>query len=195
MEAVAELQQLEMDVNAINVDTHVGPAFSLRNRMARVVWEVCALLFFRFSPKPFHAWRAFVLRCFGAQVGRGVHVYPGAKIWAPWNLQLADECGVASGAILYCQGKISIGRRSVISQGAHLVAGTHDYSKLGFPLITKPICIGDNVWVAAEAFVHPGVTIGEGSVIGARSVVTQDMPEWMICTGHPCVAIKPRHLH
>jgi putative colanic acid biosynthesis acetyltransferase WcaF len=117
-------------------------------------------------------------------------VYPGAKIWAPWNLVLADECGIASGAILYCQGKITVGRRAVISQGAHLVAGTHDYTKLGFPLITKPICIGDNVWIAAEAFVHPGVS----SVIGARSVVTQDMPAWMICAGHPCVALKPRHL-
>jgi putative colanic acid biosynthesis acetyltransferase WcaF len=109
-------------------------------------------------------------------------------------LVLADECGIASGAILYCQGKITVGRRAVISQGAHLVAGTHDYTKLGFPLITKPITIGDHVWIAAEAFVHPGVSIGEGSVIGARSVVTQSMPEWMICAGHPCVALKPRHL-
>jgi len=178
----------------VNTDTHVGPSFSLRNRMARVVWEVCSLLFFQFSPKPLHAWRAFVLRCFGAQVGRGVHVYPGAKIWAPWNLVLADECGIASGAILYCQGKITVGRRAVISQGAHLVTGTHDYTKLGFPLLIKPITIGAHVWIAAEAFVHPGVSIGEGSVIGARSVVTQNMPGWMICAGHPCVAHKVREL-
>jgi putative colanic acid biosynthesis acetyltransferase WcaF len=194
METAINLQLPDMDTTAINVDTHVGPAFSLRNRVARVSWQVVALLLFRFSPTPFHAWRALVLRCFGAQVGRGVHVYPGAKIWAPWNLELADECGIASGAILYCQDKITIGRRAVISQGAHLVAGTHDYSKTGFPLITKPIHIGDHVWIAAEAFVHPGITIGEGSVIGARSVVTQSMPEWMVCAGHPCVAIKPRHL-
>lgn len=183
-----------MDSSTINVDTHVGPAFSLRNRVGRVAWQVAALLLFRFSPKPFHAWRALVLRCFGAQVGRGVHVYPKAQIWAPWNLELADECGIANGAILYCQGKISIGRRAVISQGAHLVAGTHDYSKVGFPLITKPIRIGDQVWIAAEAFVHPGISIGEGSVVGARSVVTQDLPEWMVCAGHPCEALKPRRL-
>lgn len=194
MKTALDLQLLPMDVTDINVDTHVGPAFSLRNRMARVVWELVALLFFRFSPKPFHAWRAMLLRCFGAQVGRGVHVYPKAKIWAPWNLELADECGIANGAILYCQDKIIIGRRAVISQGAHLVAGTHDYSKVGFPLITKPIYIGDHVWIAAEAFVHPGISIGEGSVVGARSVVTQDLPEWMVCAGHPCVALKPRRL-
>lgn len=189
-----KFQLQEMGINTVNVDTHTGPAFSLRNRVARVVWQVVALLVFRFSPKPFHAWRALVLRCFGAKVGRGVHVYPGVKIWAPWNLELADECGIANGAILYCQDKITIGHRAVISQGAHLVAGTHDYSKPGFPLITKPIHIGAHVWVAAEAFVHPGVTIGDGSVVGARSVVTQDMPQWMVCAGHPCVALKPRRL-
>jgi putative colanic acid biosynthesis acetyltransferase WcaF len=135
-----------------------------------------------------------LLRVFGAKVGKGVHVYPGTKIWAPWNLELADECGIASGANLYSQGKIFIGRRSVVSQGAHLVTGTHDYTKKGFPLITMPIYIGHNVWVATEAFVHPGVTIGDGCVIGARSVVTTDMPEWKVCVGNPCKPIKVREL-
>jgi putative colanic acid biosynthesis acetyltransferase WcaF len=175
-----------------NVDTHTGPSFSLRNRLARLVWEFSSFLFFRFSPKPLHKWRAFVLRCFGAKVGHGVHVYPGVKIWAPWNLELADECGIASGVILYCQGKIAIGHRAVISQGAHLVTGTHDYSDAGFPLLTKPIRIGAQVWVAAEAFIHPGVTIGDGCVIGARAVVTKNMPEWMVCAGHPCIPLKVR---
>jgi putative colanic acid biosynthesis acetyltransferase WcaF len=175
-----------------NQNTYTGPSFSLRNRIARVVWGVVVLFLFRYSPKPFHSWRSFLLRCFGAKVGRGVHVYPGVKIWAPWNLDLADECGVANGAILYSQGKITIGRRAVISQGSHLCAGTHDYTKPGFPLVTRPIVISDNAWVAAEAFVHPGVTIGEGCVIGARSVVTRDMPAWMVCAGHPCKPLKNR---
>ncbi|TFZ63334.1 putative colanic acid biosynthesis acetyltransferase [Hymenobacter sp. UV11] len=177
---------------SINVDTHKEPSFSLRNRLGRISWQFFSLLLFRFSPKPFHAWRSFLLRCFGAKVGQGVHVYPGVKIWAPWNLELSDECGIASGATLYSQGKICIGRRAVISQGVHLVTGTHDYSQPGFPLVTAPISIGNQVWIAAEAFVHPGITIGEGCVIGARSVVTKDMPKWMVCTGHPCVPIKPR---
>ncbi|SFQ83618.1 DapH/DapD/GlmU-related protein [Hymenobacter arizonensis] len=175
-----------------NVDTHTGPSFSLRNRLARVVWGVFSFLLFRLSPKPLHSWRSFVLRCFGAKVGQGVHVYPGVKIWAPWNLELADECGIASGVTLYCQGKITVGYRTVISQGAHLVTGTHDYSDLGFPLVTKPIQIGEQVWIAAEAFVHPGIIIGDGCVIGARSVVTKNMPEWMVCAGHPCIPIRAR---
>ncbi|PVY38669.1 WcaF family extracellular polysaccharide biosynthesis acetyltransferase [Pontibacter virosus] len=177
-----------------NQDTFTGASFSLYNRLGRVLWGIVVLFFFRFSPKPFHAWRAFLLRLFGAKVGHGVHVYPGVKIWAPWNLELADECGIGSGANLYSMGKITIGRRAVISQGAHLVAGTHDYTKTGFPLIIKPIHVGNHAWIAAEAFVHPGITIGEGSVIGARSVVNKDMPAWMICSGHPCKPIKARML-
>lgn len=177
-----------------NTNTHTGASFSLKNRLGRALWAFVSVLLFKPSPRPFHSWRSFLLRLFGAEVGTGVHVYPGAKIWAPWNLVLEDECGIANGAILYSQGKISIGKRAVISQGAHLVAGTHDFSKLGFPLITKPIHIGAQVWLAAEVFVHPGVSIGEGCVIGARAVVTKDMPEWMVCAGHPCKPIKKRSL-
>lgn len=176
----------------INQDTLRGPSFTIRNRVARVLWSIVYLFFFKFSPKPFHIWRSFLLRTFGAKVGRGVHVYPGVKIWAPWNLELHDECGIGNGATLYSQGKIIIGQRSVISQGVYICTGTHDYRKTGMPLITGPIYIGDNVWIAAQAFIHPGVTIANGCVIGARSVVDSDMPEWMVCTGHPCKAIKPR---
>ncbi|MBC8053457.1 MAG: colanic acid biosynthesis acetyltransferase WcaF [Sphingobacteriaceae bacterium] len=175
-----------------NTDTFTGPSFSLKNRLARVLWGVVSFVLFKPSPKPFHSWRSFLLRCFGAKVNRGVHVYPGVKIWAPWNLELDDECGIANGAIIYNQGKITVGKRAVISQGAHLCSGTHDYTKKGFPLMTRPIHIGDHAWVAAEAFIHPGVTIAEGCVVGARSVVTKDMPAWMVCSGHPCKPIKDR---
>lgn len=177
-----------------NQDTFTGPSFSLKNRLARVTWGIVDSLFFKLSPKPLHVWRSFLLRCFGAKVGRGVHVYPGVKIWAPWNLELNDECGVANGVILYSQGKITIGARAIISQGAHLCAGTHDYTKPGNPLITKPITIGDQAWITAEVFIHAGVTIGSGTVVGARSVVGKDLPAWMICSGHPCVPIRERIL-
>lgn len=175
-------------------DSFTEPSFSLNNRFARLLWKMSASIFFRYSPTPFFKWRAFLLRMFGAKVGKGTHVYPYVKIWAPWNLDLGDECGIANGVNLYCQAKIAVGRRTVISQGTNLVAGTHDYSLPGFPLITKPIHLGDHVWIAAEVFVHPGITIGTGSVVGARSVVIKNLPEWMVCTGHPCQPIKRRIL-
>lgn len=178
----------------INSDTYQGASFSLSNRMARIAWNLVQATVFRCSPRPFHEFRSILLRLFGAKIGRGVHVYPGAKIWAPWNVELGDESGFADGVIVYSQGKITLGRRVVVSQGTHLCAGTHDYEQPGFPLVTKPIVIGDHAWVAAEAFFHPGVVIGEGAVIGARSVVTKDMPAWTVCAGHPCKPIKERTL-
>jgi len=176
----------------VNINTRRGPSFPLSDRLRRTSWNIVWQLLFRPSPRPLHAWRRMLLRAFGARVGRAVHVYPGARIWAPWNIELGDECGVADGAILYSQGMIRLGAQSVVSQGAHLCAGTHDYEKPGFPLVTKPISVGAQSWLAAECFVHPGVTIGEGAVIGARSVVTKDMPAWTVCAGHPCRPLKPR---
>ncbi|MXN91976.1 putative colanic acid biosynthesis acetyltransferase [Flavobacterium sp. Sd200] len=175
-----------------NTNTYTGASFSLQNRLARLVWGVAYIVFFRYSPKPFHGWRSFILKIFGAKVGKNVHVYPAVKIWAPWNLELGDECGVANGVDLYSQGKITLGYRSIVSQRSYICSGTHDYTKKGHPLVTAPITIGAHAWVAAEVFIHPGVTIGEGAVIGARAVVNKNMPAWTVCAGHPCKPLKER---
>lgn len=172
--------------------TYVGKNFSITNRVGRLIWSICYFVLFRFSPKPFCSWRNFLLRFFGAKIGKGVIVYPAAKIWAPWNITLADKAVVANGAILYSQDMVMIGEGAVISQGAHICAGTHDYNHPAFPLVTTPIEIGDFAWIAAEAFIHPGVRIGEGCVIGARSVVVKNMPPWMVCAGNPCQPLKSR---
>ncbi|SEL24738.1 WcaF family extracellular polysaccharide biosynthesis acetyltransferase [Parapedobacter koreensis] len=175
-----------------NIDTYIGPSFSLRNRIGRVTWGIVYLLFFRYSPRPLHAWRAFLLRLFGAEIGKGVHVYPRAKIWAPWTIKIGDESGISDDVNLYSQAPITIGKRVVISQGSYICTGTHDYMKRGFPLRALPIIIEDYAWIATEVFVHPGVAIGEGSVVGARSVVTKDTEPWMVCAGFPCKPIKER---
>lgn len=178
----------------MKTDAYTGPSFSLGNRLARAAWSLVRATLFRWSPRPFHAWRAFLLRCFGARLGRGCHIYPRAIIWAPWNLECGDEVGVADGVTLYTQAKITLGRRAVISQGSHLCTGTHDYESPRFELVAYPITVGPLAWVCAEAFVGPGVVIGEGAVIGARSVVLKDLPPWQVCAGHPCVPRKPRTL-
>lgn len=179
-------------MSEVNQDTYTGASFSMNNRIRRVVWNSVYTLLFRYSPRPLHSWRSMLLRLFGAKVGNNVHVYPKVKIWAPWNLILNDECGVGNGAQIYNQGQITLGYRSIISQGVYLCAGTHDYTKRGHPLVTAPIVVGAHAWVAAEAFVHPGITIGEGAVVGARSVVVKDIPKWMVCAGNPCKPLKER---
>ena len=173
--------------------TYVGTSFSAQNRLKRILWAVVSGIFFRWSPRPLHGWRSFLLRCFGAKVGKGVLIFPLVKVWAPWNLDLRYECVIANRVNLYSQGKITIGCQAIISQGVHICAGTHDYNKPDFPLVTSPIYIDDQAWVAAEAFIHPGVKIGKGCVVGARSVVTKDMPEWMVCAGFPCKPIGVRN--
>lgn len=175
-------------------DCHSTPSFSLKNRMARALWQLIWAIFGRLSPRPAHQWRSFLLQLFGANIGKNVHVYPKAIIWAPWNLEIGDESGIGDNVTLYSQGKISIGKRVVISQGSHICTGTHDYTRYEFPLITKDITIGNFVWIAAEAFVHPGVTIADGAVVGARSVVTRNLEGWTIYSGFPARELGRREI-
>ncbi len=175
------------------VDSYPQAPFSFGNRLRRLIWSGVYGLLFRPSPRIFHAWRALLLRAFGAQLGRACHVYPGARIWAPWNLVLGDHAGVADGAILYSMDRMEIGRYAVISQGAHLCGGTHDYNSANFQLIAKPIVVGAYAWVCAEAFVHAGVTVAEGVVLGARSVAQKDLAEpWAVYAGNPCKRVGGR---
>jgi len=169
-----------------------GASFPFGNRLARVGWGVAWIFLCRWTPRPLHGWRAFCLRVFGAKIGKGVHVYPSVSIWAPWNLRCDDGVGIADRVILYNQAPIAVGARTVISQGAHLCTGTHDFEDPGFPLITRPIEVGEDAWLAAECFIHPGLAIGQGAVIGARAVLTQDALPWTIYAGNPATAISVR---
>lgn len=175
-------------------DPFRGPSFSLTNRLLRALWTVAYILLFRISPRPFHLWRVFLLRIFGARIGSGCHIYPSATVWAPWNLVIGDHVGIADGVTLYCMDKIRIGDFAVVSQGAHLCGGTHAYNSENFQLVAKPILVGDHVWVCAEAFIHPGVNLPEGAVIGARAVVTKTLPEpWAVYAGNPCRQVARRN--
>lgn len=166
--------------------------FSFTNKAGRFAWGLVYFFLFRPTPRSFHSWRAFLLRLFGAKMGVHCHIYPGARIWAPWNLECADHAAIADGVIVYNQAKISLGHNAIVSQGSHLCTGTHDYNSPLFELRAFPIHIGPEAWVCADCFIGPGVTVGEGAVIGARSVALKDMPAWMVCAGHPCIPIKPR---
>lgn len=174
-------------------DPYRQPSFSLNNRLKRLVWNFVYLLLFRLSPRPCHRWRVLLLRLFGARVGLHCHVYSGVKIWAPWNLMLGDNVGIADGVILYSMDRIEIGDYSVISQGSHLCGGTHDYNSENFQLLAKPIVIGKRVWVCAEVFIHPGITVPDGVVIGARSVVNKNIQQpWKVYAGNPCREVSDR---
>lgn len=171
----------------------VEPSFDLKNRILRFIWSITYILLFLPSPRTFHRWRVFILRVFGAKIGRHCHINPNVNIWAPWNLQLGNYIGIGSGVKLYNMDKITIEDFCVISDGVYLCCGSHDYNSKNFQLFAKPIVIGKKTWICSEVFIHPGVTISEGSVVGARSVVTKNLDnEYTVYSGNPCRLIKKR---
>lgn len=163
-----------------------------RNRLARGLWRLVWLLVYRPTPVQLHGWRCFLLRLFGARIGRGVHPYPSARIWAPWNLTMKDGSCLAQAVDCYCVAPITIGLRATVSQYSYLCAASHDYSQRSMPLVVAPIEIGDDAWVTADVFVGPGVCVGEGAVLGARSTVMSDVPAWTVVAGNPARPIGVR---
>lgn len=168
------------------------PAFSLQNRLARALWGVTAALLFRTSPRPMHRWRAFLLQRFGAKLGKGVHIYPRVKVWAPWNLVCEDYVGVGDGAELYNPAPMRLGEFCVISQDSYLCGATHDYNDPAFPLLAYEMTVGARAWICARACVAPGVNVGEGAVLALASVATRNLEPWTVYAGSPARPVRER---
>ncbi len=165
----------------------------LRTKVRRAVWNCVWVLLFRPTPKRMgNSWRLWLLRRFGAIVHGSALIEQSCKILQPWQLEIGDGSAIGHHAEIYNYAPVSIGAMTVVSQYSYLCTGTHDYTDPHMPLTWKPIRIGSECWIAADVFIAPGVSIGDGTVIGARSVVTRDMPAWMVCAGHPCRTVKPR---
>jgi putative colanic acid biosynthesis acetyltransferase WcaF len=170
----------------------VGATFSLSNRFRRLLWGCMWFILARWTPPFAHKWRIFLLNLFGARVTYESYVYPDVKIWAPWNLVIKRHGTLARGVTCYNIAPISIGEKSVISQGAHLCTGTHDYRKASFPLQSFPITIEDHAWICADSFVGPGVTVHEGAILSAAGATFRNLDAWSIYTGNPAAFLKKR---
>ena len=173
-------------------DPYLRPAFSREDRLRRLLWNICYALLYRFSPRPLHGWRSFLLRGFGATMGPNCHFYPRSKIWAPWNLRCADQVTAADGAEIYNPAPVRMGSHAILSQDAYLCGATHDYDDPGFPLLAYEMEVGPYAWICARASVAPGVMVGEGAVLGLGSVATRTLEPWGIYAGTPAVRIKGR---
>ena len=117
---------------------------------------------------------------------------PNVKVPYPWKLKIGDHSWIGDDAVLYSFATITIGKNAVVSQKSYLCAGTHDYRSPAFDIQAFPIVIEDEVWVAADVFVAPGVTIGKGAVVGSRSSVFNNLPAMMVCVGSPARPVRPR---
>lgn len=182
----------DRSTSAMQAATDGRPLLTARHRLARTLWSLTWTLLAAWTPAPLHRWRILLLRLFGAEVAWTASVYGSARIWYPRHLRIAPRGCLGRRAICYSMAPIAIGRDAVVSQGAHLCAGTHDVDDQGFALQVRPIVIGDHAWVAAEAFVGPGVTVGEGAVLGARGCAFHDLDPWTVYRGNPAAAVRTR---
>lgn len=179
-----------------NIDyMHFVSPYATTSRIKRMVWELCWVLLARPFPKStLMPWKRFLLRMFGAKIASTANVYASAKIFMPWNLEMKDYACIASGVDCYNAAPIIIGINATVSQRAYLCTASHNISSPRHEQIEKPIIIEDRAWVAAEAFIGPGIIIGEGAVVGARAAVFKDVESWMVVGGNPAMYIKTRKI-
>ena len=163
-----------------------------RSRFLVLLWFTIQDTLFRFSPVPCYGFRRWLLKLFGCKIGQGVVVRPRARLHYPWRIEIGDYSSVGDDVWLYSIAPIKIGSHSVISQRSFLCTASHDYLYPHFKTINEPIVVGDGVWIAADVFINPGVTIGDNAVIGARSSVFHDIQKDTICYGSPCRPVRKR---
>ena len=163
----------------------VPPGFRGRSGPVVLLWQLTQSTLFALSPQPLYGWRRALLRLFGAKIGRKVLVRPTARVTFPWKVEIGDFSWIGDHAELYSLDKITIGCHSVVSQRSYLCTGSHDMHDVAFSYLTAPITIGDQVWIASDVFVAPGVTIGSGAVVGLRSTVLDDVAPELVAFGAP----------
>ncbi len=174
--------------------TEGGASYPLGHRLTRLVWQGAWLVLARWTPVPLFGWRNMIARLFGARLDKTARIYPSVRIWHPRNLEMAAHSALGPNVNCYCMAPVTLRSRALVSQGASLCAGTHDVDDPHFQLIVKPIVIGEKAWVAAEAFVGPGVTIDDGAVLGARGVAMKSIPAGMVYAGNPARLLRARRL-
>lgn len=161
--------------------------------LKRVFWYLINNTIFRCIPsRQMRYVRNAILKLFGAHIPWDILIYPSCQIWAPWNLTVGKNSCIGPNTKIYNKSPIYIDENCVISQGAYLCTASHDISDINHPLIHSPIFVENRVWIAADAFIGPGVTVYEGAVVGARCVVFKDVDSWTVVGGNPAKVIKTR---
>lgn len=166
---------------------------SRRHQIIRLLWSFTWTVGARWLPRSLGSgWKRCLLRLFGAKIDSTAHVYSSAKVYYPANLVMHANSCLASNVDCYNVDMITIEAGATVSQGAFLCTASHDISDPSNHLIHQPITVGTRAWIAADAFVGMGVTIGEGAVVGARAAVFRDVEPWTVVGGNPARFIKNR---
>ena len=158
------------------------------------LWYFVNALFVRASWNPFMGIKIFLLKAFGAKIGKGLVIKNNVTIKFPWKLTLGDYVWLGENCWIDNLDDITIGNNVCISQGALLITGNHDYTKVGFPYRNAPITVEDGAWIGAKAVVAPGVTIASHSILSLGTVITKDTEPYGIYQGNPGVKVRDRHI-
>lgn len=159
----------------------------------RFLWYYTNLIWFK-SGFPISNFKVFLLRLFGAQIGRGVVIKPGVNIKYPWRLSIGNHVWIGENVWIDNLDDVRIGNNVCISQGAMLLCGNHNYKTSEFDLITKPIVLEDGVWIGAKSVVCPGVVCSTHSVLTVGSVASRNLNSYSINTGNPACEVRRRIL-
>jgi putative colanic acid biosynthesis acetyltransferase WcaF len=160
----------------------------------RISWYLVSAFLVQCAWNPSSALRVWLLRLFGAQIGRGVVVKPSVHVKYPWRLTVGDYCWIGEKVWIDNLDFVTLGNHVCISQEAYLLTGNHNYKSTAFDLITKPIVIEDGAWVGARAIVCPGVTVRSHAVLTVGAVATKDLEPYSVYSGNPATLIKQRQL-
>lgn len=166
--------------------------FRGRNAFIVQLWWLVQSILFSNSPQFMYGFRRFLLRLFGAKIGKNVIIRPTVRVTYPWKVSIGDFSMIGDDVVLYSLGEIEIGNNVVISQKSYVCAASHDYLKSDFPIFAKKVTIEDQCWLATDVFVAPGITIGKGTVVGSRSSVYKNLPSNKVCIGNPAKIIRER---
>ena len=158
----------------------------------RTLWIFVSALLFRNPCLPFRQFKVFLLRLFGAKIGKRCHIKPGVNVKYPWFLEIGDYAGIGEDVWIDNLAMVRLGDNVTISQGALLLTGNHNFKSKSFALIVKGITLCDGSWVGAKAIVGPGVTVHENAILSLGSRATKDLEANGIYDGIPAARVKER---
>ena len=185
---MSEPQRIQVDLSRFdNSGYRVGAG-----PVKQVLWYFTNALFFINPLFPFRSVKPMLLQLFGARVGKGVVIHPGVNIKFPWKLAIGDHVWIGQRAWLDNIDQLTIGNHVVISQGAMIIQGSHDYKKVDYPTLHRPVVLEDGSWVGAGAIVTLGVTLKSHAVLAAGSMTSKDLEPYMIYQGNPAQPVRER---
>ncbi len=158
----------------------------------RMLWHACNALFLQSPFITSYKFKAWLLRAFGAKIGKRFQCKPPVNIKSPWFLDLGDDVWFGERCWIDSLAMVKMGNNVCLSQGVYLCCGNHDWTSPTFMMYVREITIEDGVWIGTHAIVMGGVTLASHSVIGAASLVSKSTEPYGVYSGNPAQRVKTR---